>query len=65
MKNQNYFFCYNKQLFKFLHDVKGIDYITTAKDIRTGKIFSLFEKGEDLQQALDEYKELQEQEEGR
>lgn len=56
MKNKDFFFCYNKQLFTFLHDVKQIDYITIAKNPTTGKTFSMFYKSDSLQFALDEYK---------
>lgn len=59
MKNTDFFYCYNKQLFTFLHDVKSIDYITIAKNPTTGKIFSMFYKDDILQIALDEYKSLQ------
>lgn len=56
MLNKEFFFCYNKQLFTFLHDIKGIDYITIAKNPTTDKTFSLFCKSESLQNALNDYK---------
>lgn len=59
MKNKDFFFCYNKQLFTFIKDVKGIDYITIAKNPTTNKTFSMFYKDSVLQNALDEYKTLQ------
>jgi hypothetical protein len=59
MKNTDFFYCYNKNLFKYLHDVKGIDYITVAKNPTTGKTFSMFYKNDILQIALDEYKQKQ------
>ncbi len=59
MKNTDFFYCYNKQLFTFLHDIKSIDYITIAKNPTTGKTFSMFYKNDILQIALDEYKSLQ------
>lgn len=58
MKNKDFFFCYNKQLFIFLHDVKSIDYITIAKNPTTEKTFSMFYKNDILQNALDEYKSI-------
>lgn len=58
MNKQDFFFCYNKRLFSFLKDVKGIDYITTAINPTTKKIFSLFFKDDKLQSAIDEYKSL-------
>ena len=53
-----YFFCYNKSLFSWIHDVKGIDYITVAISPSSQKTFTLFEKSDQLQVALDEYKAL-------
>lgn len=58
MKKQDFFFCYNKRLFSFIKDVKGIDYITTAINPKTKKIFTLFYKDDILQAAIDEYKSL-------
>jgi len=52
------FFCYNKKLFKHIHDIKGIDYITVAISPTSKKTFALFEKSEQLQMAIDEYKAL-------
>lgn len=55
--NKDYFFCYSHQLSKFLQS-KKIGYITIAKDIYTDKIFSLYPKNQELQLALDEYKDI-------
>ena len=57
-KSQKYFFAYNRNVFKFLHDTKGIEYITIAQDPRTQKIFTLFENTEEVTQALREYRQL-------
>jgi len=61
MKNNDFFFCYNKSLFTFIKDVKGIDYITIAKNPTTNKTFSMFYKSPELQICLDEYKKTQQQ----
>lgn len=55
MAKSNYFFCYNKKVAEFLKS-KGVYFITVAKDLSTGKVFSLYEINEQLQKALDEYK---------
>ena len=55
-KNSKYFFAYNKNVFKFLHDTKGIEYITIAQDPRTKKMFTLFENTEEVTEALKEYR---------
>lgn len=52
---KNYFFCYNKTVSDFMR-TKGIHHITVAMDVKTKKIFSLFEITNEFQQALDEYK---------
>lgn len=52
---KNYFFCYNKKVSDFLKN-KDIHHITVAQDMKTKKIFSLFEITNEFQQALEEYK---------
>ena len=52
---RNYFFCYNKKVSDFLNS-KEINYITVAQDLKSKKIFSLFEITDDFQVALQEYK---------
>jgi hypothetical protein len=55
MAKRDYFFCYNVKVAEFLKS-KGVYFITVAKDLNTGKVFSLYEINEQLQKALDEYK---------
>jgi hypothetical protein len=57
--NKEYFFCYNQRVAAFLKS-KGIGFITVAKDMNTGKVFSLYPKSQELQASLDEYKALNE-----
>lgn len=52
---KSFFFCYNKNVSEFLSS-KYIPFITVARDVKTGKIFSLYLIDERLQTALDEYK---------
>jgi len=54
---KNYFFCYNKKVSDFLY-TKNIRHITVAMDIKTNKIFSLFEITPEFQNAMTEYKKL-------
>ena len=54
--NKGYFFCYNKTVSDFLNG-KGINFITVAKDPKTGKMFSLYKRSSELQRVLDEYRE--------
>ncbi|MFD2046457.1 hypothetical protein ACFSTA_19115 [Ornithinibacillus salinisoli] len=49
------FFCYNANVAKFIK-AQGIYSITTAIEPTTKKMFTLFPKGDNLQQALDLYK---------
>ncbi|MDE8562752.1 hypothetical protein PNH38_02505 [Anoxybacillus rupiensis] len=53
---KNYFFCYDKRLRDFLRYEKNIDYITEGRHLKTGMIFTLFERTEFLNQALQEWK---------
>ncbi|MEC1720603.1 hypothetical protein [Schinkia azotoformans] len=53
---KNYFFCYNKKLSDFL-TTKGIQFITVAKEPKSGKLFSLYFIDTKLQQAIEEYKQ--------
>jgi hypothetical protein len=53
---KNYFFCYDKRLRDFLKYEKGIDYITEGRHLKTGMIFTLFERTEFLNQAIQEWK---------
>lgn len=52
---KDYFFCTNGKVSKHLSS-KGIKYITLAKDMSGKKTFSLYEINDDLQKALEEYK---------
>ncbi|MCY9007166.1 hypothetical protein [Peribacillus frigoritolerans] len=58
MSNKDFFFCYDKKLFRYIKDVKGLDYITIAKNPTTDKTFSMFMKSDQLQNAINEYKSL-------
>lgn len=58
MNKSSFFFCYNKKMFKYIHDIKKIQYITIAKNPTTDQIFSLFVKSTELQRAIDDYKKL-------
>lgn len=54
---KNYFFCYNLKVSQHLK-ANNIPLITVAQDLKTKKVFSLYEIDEEgkLQKALDEYK---------
>lgn len=56
LSRSKFFFCYNKRLFTFINEIKGIEYITIAKHPTTNKEFGLFIKNEELQKAIDDYK---------
>lgn len=58
MTKSNFFFCYNKRVSDFMYS-KGIHYITVAMDIKSQKVFSLFEITPEFQQAMNEYKQTQ------
>jgi hypothetical protein len=52
MKHRDFFFCYNKALFKYLHDKNNIDYITIAINPHTKKTFSLFQIDDNFKNIL-------------
>ncbi|MEH6957749.1 hypothetical protein [Neobacillus drentensis] len=56
--NNDIFYCYNKRLFTFIREIKGIDCLTIGKHPVTNKIYSMFVKSKELQMAIDEYKSL-------
>lgn len=51
----NYFFCYSVKMFQFLKHVKGFQFICYAKHDKTDKPFWLFERTQELNNALTEY----------
>lgn len=57
MNKEDFFYCYNKNLSNFLR-FKGFRYIHMAKEIKTGNIFSLYQRTEELSQAIKEYQSL-------
>lgn len=58
ISKDDFFFCYTKSMSLFLRE-KGISYIFKGKSIKDSNIFTLYLKGEKLQNALDEYKGTQ------
>jgi hypothetical protein len=57
MSKKDFFFVYNKNLGSFLKE-RGHEVITIAQDLKTKKVFSLFQITTSLQTSLEEYKAL-------
>ncbi|MED5103139.1 hypothetical protein P9858_23770 [Niallia circulans] len=57
MNQEKYFFCYSTNLFEFIRYEKGIKFICTAFHDKTMSRFWLFERTEELNNALLEYTE--------
>lgn len=57
MEVKDMFFCYSINLYDFLKNKKGFAYLLTANHIHTGKQFWIFNKNNELLEALDEYRE--------
>ncbi|MCM3719172.1 DUF5659 domain-containing protein [Fictibacillus phosphorivorans] len=57
MLKKDFFFVYNKKVSDFLKE-RGHEVITIAQDLKSKKVFSLFQITPELQQALTEYKAL-------
>ncbi|AZV43679.1 hypothetical protein BAOM_3070 [Peribacillus asahii] len=53
--SKNFFFCYSKYVSTYLVN-KGFKPITTAREMKENKVFTLYEITPDLQAALTEYK---------
>lgn len=52
-----YFYCYNARMSKFIID-KGVQYVTQAYHKETWNMFTLFERSDQLEQAIQEYRRL-------
>lgn len=50
----NYYFCYNKKVMEYLRYEKGIKFITAAKQLYSDKVFYLFERNAELDEALEQ-----------
>lgn len=55
MNKNDYFYCYNVNLSRFLTS-KGIDYIMIAREPKSNKLFSQYPQTEELSKAINEYK---------
>ena len=52
------FYCYNVKLYKFLSFEKKIKHLTTAKNEKDDRIFAIFNRTEQLAEAIREYRVL-------
>ncbi|NUJ17346.1 hypothetical protein FKN04_12225 [Bacillus glycinifermentans] len=55
MNQEKYYFCYSTNLSVFLREDKGIEAICNAFHHKTKKRFWLFEKTDEVKEALAEY----------
>lgn len=55
VQNKDYFFCYSKSLCDYLHYQMGFGIITIAKNLKSDKVFSLFEQSLELDEAIKKY----------
>jgi len=56
LTSKDFFFCYNKKLADKFREA-NIPSITIAENVKTGKLFSLYQKSPELQKIIDSYKE--------
>ena len=54
MNTNDFFFCYDREVAKFLRYEKGIQFVTKALHCKTKAEFWLFPRDEELENALDE-----------
>ncbi|MFE4073407.1 hypothetical protein [Peribacillus sp. YIM B13477] len=57
-KKERFYFCYSEKQAYFLIEVKGITFITEALRTSDSKKFYLFERTEQLEAALKEYRKM-------
>lgn len=55
--NEDYFYCYDRLLFDYLSNA-GFRFITKARNIKDNRVFSLFERTNDLDYHLSKWMEL-------
>lgn len=56
LTSKDFFFCYNKKLAEKIKEA-NIPVITIAENIKTGKLFSMYEKTPKLQAIINDYKQ--------
>lgn len=54
LTSKDFFYCYNKDLAMKIKG-EGIPVLTIAENIKTGKLFSMFQKSARLQKVIDNY----------
>jgi hypothetical protein len=52
----SFFYCYDMKLFDFLKN-KGFKYILKARHYKTNDLFSMYHQSNDLNDALDEWRD--------
>lgn len=57
LTEQDFFFCFTKKLSIFLKE-EGISYIIKARSIKDNVIYTVYQKTDELQRALDKYKKI-------
>ncbi|MFD2118149.1 DUF5659 domain-containing protein [Paenibacillus yanchengensis] len=57
LHDTDYFYCYDMKLFDYLSNI-GFRFITKARNINDNRIFSLFERTNELEMYLDKWMEL-------
>jgi hypothetical protein len=56
--NNEFFFCYSKELHNFIQNKHRINFVCAAYHESTQKKFWLYQRSERLKMALDEYKQF-------
>lgn len=56
LTSKDFYYCYNKSKKDYLIKI-GIRHITIAKSVKDDKVFWLYQKTDELLNALDEYRE--------
>lgn len=57
LRKENFYFCYSSKLSKYLQS-KGFRYLFMARETSKNNLFTLYERTEELSDALEQYKSL-------
>ena len=58
IEDDDYFYCYNVKLFKFLTRERNISYVATEKNEWDDRVYAIFKRNKQLSEAIREYRKL-------
>lgn len=58
LTNRDFFFCYDRSLYVYLHSMLGIPTITTARHMATNIQFWMFEQCDEVSEGIEAYRKI-------